>query len=294
MSKSIRTRTTDPAPEDRDEDREETPAILMPTPTGPRGPVAKRGLGHRPDAPDPRDFKVRALFGAPRGMPAESSLEEHVLKIADQGETSSCVGQAIGCAVDTRLRKMGRVVQPVSRQAIYTFGRAIDRASPTEALRDEGSYPRLAMRGMKQWGVPTAHRWPFDPAHINDEMPWDVMQESSAFTLSAWWRVSSVGNSRVEEVCQALSHGYPVVFGTEVDAAFCDHTGKGRVTPADPRKSLGGHMMCLVGYRTEGATRVFRGVNSWGTSWGDGGFYNAGPEFVMDARATDFYVIQIN
>lgn len=254
-----------------------------------------RSLGYKKDTPDDRDYKARALFGARRGLPNENLvLEGCVPGIKDQGPTSSCVGQAIGTAIDARLRRIGKWDAPQSSShAIYTFARALYRLSGDERLDDEGSFPRLAMKGLRDWGVPSELRWPFNPAKINDELPWDVMQAASANRLQAWWRIDSVGKERVEDICQAIVAGFPVVFGIDVDSAFLDHVGKDPIVAIDHAKIAGGHMMCLVGYTTANQARVFRGVNSWGLGWGDRGYFWAGEGFVMDPSAGDFYVLQI-
>lgn len=252
-----------------------------------------RGLGYKADVPDSRDFKARALFGARRTLPLEATeLEGCVPVVSDQGSTLSCVGQAIGGAIDARLRKMGRWDAPlVSRQAVYTFARVLARMKPADGLFDQGSFPRQAMKSLKAWGVPTAQRWPFNPATINDELPWDVMQAASAFTLAAWWRIDSLGQERIEDICQAIANGFPVVFGLSVDRAFLEHVGKGTVGRPDPTQNVGGHMMYAVGYKTVNGERLVRCVNSWGTGWGDAGFFWASEAFFR--TATDLHVIQV-
>lgn len=266
--------------------------------------VSKTGysLGYKKDPDDQRDLRARTLFGARRGIRQESmELVGCVPRIKDQGSTLSCVGQAIGTAIDARLRRLGRWDVPESSsQAIYTFARALERnplldfESKPPPLVDFGSHPRLAMKGMKDWGVPTESRWPFNPSRIDEELPWDVMQESSTHCVQAWWRIDSMGKERVEDVCQALMMGYPVVFGTVVDQAFMDFTGKGWVPVPDASRLVGGHMMCFVGYKSEDSQRVLKGVNSWGSEWGDDGFYWAGEAFVQDPNLGDIYVLQVN
>lgn len=256
-------------------------------------PKGKFGTGHIKDAPDERDYKARVMLGAPRNLPPEASLEQHLRGIRDQGQTSSCVGHAIGTAADTRLRKLGFMNTPdPSRVAIYTFARAMGRSSGSKKLVDDGSQPRLAMKGIREWGTPSEKDWPIDQATINDELPWDVMQKASAFRISQWHRIDSLGHGRVEDICNAIAQGYPVVFGVDVDDNFMNYSGKGAVAAPDPSNSYGGHMMCLVGYTTENSERIFRGVNSWGTGWGDGGLYWAHEGFIKDVTAGDFYVIQ--
>ena len=266
----------------------------LPTPV-PNGRPTARGLGYKRDLHDPRDYKARLLFGARRGLPMESlELVGCLVGVKDQGDTSSCVGQAISTAIDARLRRTGRWDAPrASSLAVYTYARALERAAASDSLLDMGSYPRLAMKGLREWGVATEDRWPFDLTQVNAELPWDVMQQSAAWRVTSWWRIDSTGKERVEDVCQALAAGYPVVFGTEVDAAFMAYDGKGPLQAGDRAHTLGGHMMCLLGYTTENGARVLRGVNSYGLGWGDRGLFWAGEGFVMDPAASDFYVFQL-
>lgn len=254
---------------------------------------APKGLGYIEDKDDARDFSTKALFGARRTVLSEvTDLEGCVPLIADQGSTGSCVGQAIGGAIDTRLRKTGRWTAPLtSRQAIYTIGRALDRFAPKEPLVDDGTRPRMAMKGLKQWGVPTEVKWPFDESKINDELPWDVLQEASANIVTAWWRIPSLGKERIEDMCQALGNGYPIVFGVKIDEAFQELSGPKPVEGFDKKALVGGHMMFVVGYKTVNGVRIFRCVNSWGTGWGDKGFFNANES--MFREASDLYVIQV-
>jgi C1A family cysteine protease len=248
-----------------------------------------RGLGYKPDEADARDFSAKGLLGAVRGLPPEASLEEHVRRIKDQQWTSSCVGQAIATAADTRLRKLNIAAPEPSSLAVYTAARSLARFDKNEPLSDFGSFPRLAMKGIRDFGVPAESVWPFDPSKVDSELPWDAHQAASAFRIINWYRIDSVGQGRIEDVKNAIAKGFPVVFGTAVDQAFQDHTGKAPVGPKSGA-SLGGHMMCLVGYRNE----LFRGVNSWGTGWGDGGLYWANEAFVASPDATDWYVLVVS
>lgn len=256
-----------------------------------------RGTGWVRDSHDPRDLKARALFGARRGLANESmELEGCVPGILSQGMASACVGYAIGTAIDARLRKLGRWDAPItSKRGIYDVGRVLDRVSPDDLLPDEGCQPRFAMRGIREWGVATEDRWP-SPAleTITESPPLDVLMQASSAKLDAWWRIDSTARERVEDICQALAAGYPVVFGTDVDQAFMDYSGKRPVGPHNPKDTQGGHMLLFVGYTTTNGARVLRGVNSWGIDWGDKGFFWASEAFVMDEAFGDVYVLQVS
>lgn len=265
-----------------------------PPPEVEKAAKAGHGLGHVKDEPDERDYKARAMLGAPRGLPPEATLEHHVRSIKDQGSTSSCVGHAIGTACDTRLRRLGLVSPEPSRVAIYSAARAYGRLDKGSAFTDDGCYPRHAMKGIRDFGVPAETTWPFDASKINEELPWDVHQAASAFRITQWYRIDSVGHARVEDICNAIAQGYPVVFGMGVDDNFMNWDGKGVVPFLDAEKNLGGHMMCLVGYTTDNSERVFRGVNSWGIGWGNKGMFWAHEGSMKDPTAGDFYVVQVS
>jgi len=250
-------------------------------PLGDSAPAVRTGLGYLVDPVDERDLNARALFGARRSLPDEAhGLLDCLSGVYDQGPSQGCVGQAIGHAIDVRLRKMGRWDAPkVSRGGVYKLARALGRPSAEIPLVDEGSYPRLAMKALRVYGVPTEARVPTDLDTINEELPWDALKEASAFTLNAFWRIDAMGKGGIEDMCQALVNGYPVPFGLVVDKAFSNHTGKKVLGAINQAEAIGGHMMFAVAYRTEKGRRVFTIVNSWGVTWGDGGLCEADEEF---------------
>jgi hypothetical protein len=103
----------------------------------------------------------------------------------------------------------------------------------------------------------------------------------------------SEGASRALEVCNALAQGFPVVFGTVVDAAFQAGLWDGAVKPAagDP---VGSHMMTVLGYWRPRGGLQWRILNSWGEGWGDKGLFWAEEDYLTDPRAGDFYLVQVS
>jgi hypothetical protein len=277
----------------------EKPALIAPVKsalpsTPPSALKSVRGVGYIRDPEDGRDWSARSMLGASRAKAAEAmQLEGSIRGILDQGSTNSCVGHAIAIAADTRLRHIGAIKERPSPLSIYSIARELARKGKG-AMVDDGCWPRAAMKGVGNYGVAFERDWPLEQSRVNADVPWDVLQKASAFKLDAFFRVDSVGHSRVEDILYALARGYPVVFGTDIDHQFQDHHGSGVVQPAT-KDNLGGHMMCLIGYTTTGAGRTrLRGVNSWGTGWGDHGFYWCEENFILDPRAGDFYVCQVS
>ncbi len=266
------------------------------------------GKGYKPDTHDTsKDPTAKMLFGARTpAIPAEFSLESFVDKIHDQGQTSSCVGFAFAGAVMLRCTIMGTPIPWPSPTAIYTVARAIDRKdagqSTSTKLKDEGSMPNLAVRGMNEWGIPADSQWPvggFDPAAINAEPDLEELESAACFKLSGYYRIDTYGASRVADVCHAISENYPVSIGVMVDQAFEDYEGNPDVplTSPEPDSFLGGHMLCIVGYKNDpkhAGKKLFRIRNQWNTSWGDNGFAWADESFITNSNAGDLYVITVN
>lgn len=256
------------------------------------------GLGWKKDSPDPRDFSAHALFGAVTRLPADAlELANYVLRVNDQGPTSSCVGQAIGKAIHVRLRKIKAAEAPEpaepSYQAIYTFARRRGLMNENAFLEDDGCIPRMAMFSIRDLGVPGEHTWPFDPATIQKDVPWDVVQEASKFLLFQWYRVTPTGSARSDAVAQALSKGYPVVFGMDLWQGFMDYRGGTLLSPGPDH--AGGHMLCILGYRRRAdGSREFQVLNSWGSGWGESGYVWLHEDVICSDRADDFYVIQVS
>lgn len=248
------------------------------------------GTGYKQDAHDARDWNASARFGAVKGLPSAAlGLRDFVRRVSDQTITSSCVGQALARAIDIRLRKLGFDGPEPSAMALYTGARSVDRG----VLRDEGCYPRDAMRFSRDIGVPRENVWPFDPAKVNDKLPWHVHQDASRFLLFQWWRIYASGQQRSDAVAQAIASGFPVIFGLELDAAFFSYSGGTIMALGSERR--GGHMLCILGYRERAdGTREFLILNSWGTGWGEGGFCWMHEDVLESSRASDFYVIEVS
>jgi hypothetical protein len=159
----------------------------------------------------------------------------------------------------------------------------------------EGSSARGAMKGWSRHGVCERRLWP-DDAHGRGHLNLEISQVALANPAGAYYRVK---HREIRDVHAALG---------EVGAVFCtlmvhdgwDDPGKVvvkvpdgariRALPVISRKGRAddGHAVALVGYTRDG----FIVQNSWGKSWGSGGFALLPYEdFLM--HVTDVWVAQI-
>ena len=107
--------------------------------------------------------------------------------------------------------------------------------------------------------------------------------------------------SNFAAVQNALASGYPVVVGFDVYSSFegswgnitHGHTGSGMMPYPNTRTEqlLGGHAVCLVGY--DNNTSRFIARNSWGTGWGDNGYFYMPYQVIQNtSMSSDFWVIK--
>jgi hypothetical protein len=81
------------------------------------------------------------------------------------------------------------------------------------------------------------------------------------------------------------------VFAQPVDGDFEDYIGgESFIGQKELGTVLGWHYTCLVGVEHTRGIPCYRGINSWGTGWGDKGFY-----FISQERAekvgAEFYAL---
>lgn len=262
------------------------------------------GKGYVPDPHDrSEDQTVRHVLGAPVTVPAEFTLAPYVTEeVKNQGETSACVGFASARAVHVRCAFVGTPIPWPSPACAYTVARAMARRDAKTPLVDAGSSPTLAAEGMGEWGIASNEAWPFDPKTINDEPDLPELEDASLFENVQTFRIDSELAQRVADVKHSISSGYPVMVGTEVDRDFEDYMGgeheDGDDSPiavtAPVGELLGGHMLCLIGYFVFRGITYFLGINSWGTGWGNKGYFVADVAWLTNPNVMDVIAVTGN
>jgi C1A family cysteine protease len=92
--------------------------------------------------------------------------------------------------------------------------------------------------------------------------------------------------------------GYPVIFGFNVYESFknesVEKTGIMSMPNTQTEQMLGGHAVLIVGNTTISDTEYYIVRNSWGTQWGDKGYFYMPKEYVENADlASDFWSIKL-
>jgi hypothetical protein len=218
-----------------------------------------------PDPFDERDLEYRPrLQPLPVDVDQRTGGRRHIRTQVGQ----SCTGHAVASAIDTVLRSPAS--KRVSPYMLYRLARRYDEF-PGEA--DAGSSLRGAFKGWFNHGAALQSEWP----DLEMELEPDLDDEENLRSwrdrpLGAFYRVNPF---RLDDVQSAINELFAITVSSVIHDGWQTPVRMkkgGRELhviqrPVDAR-SRGGHAYCLVGYNEVG----FLVQNSWGATWGNGGF----------------------
>lgn len=229
-------------------------------------------------------------------------LRQYVTEIEDQGRYGSCVGNAVCSSGEYTLSKFATFVD-LSR--LYVYYNA--RARSGSAVADVGCSIFGALAEATKLGIANEEIWPYS-SEVNTK-PDEASYSEGATRLVG--RYERLGYTAYDEATQsqksrnleadiivALDAGMPVLFGMSLLKQFfyikgplsthASQYSPGKITINNP-DYVGGHALLIVGYDLD--TRQFTVENSWGTSWGDNGYFNTSFETIL-ANCFDTFVIR--
>lgn len=233
------------------------------------------------DIVDRRDHMYLPKAGV---MPTSVDLRANCSAIEDQGALGSCTGNAIAGIVEYLCRRARRNTD-VSRLFIYYQERVLEGT----VNYDSGAYIRDGIKVVNKIGVPTETLWPYNINRF-------AVRPSQAAYVNANTRkaVAYQRCANFAAVKSAIAQGYPVVIGFDVYDSFetqaVANTGLMPYPNVNTEQLLGGHAVALVGYND--STQRFIARNSWGTSWGDRGYFYMPYQVIQDTTMSDdFWII---
>ena len=282
-----------------DRDRS-APKTTRPASKSRRPPEAPRSAGERmsrtldamPDRIDVRDWFYQPAL-AP--LPDVVVNCDSVPAILDQGSEGACTGFALAGVINFLLhaRNIDRQVSP---RMLYEMARRYDEW-PGENY--EGSSARGGMRGWVAHGVVTESSWPKQtkgPGHLTPALSKAARQTPGG----AYYRVmhrqirdmhAALNEAGILYVTLMVHRGWDTPGPATRTVGYVEHGNmKTRTFPVITRQGRAddGHAVAIVGYTSEG----FIIQNSWGPSWGAGGFALLPYEDYL-LHATDVWVAQL-
>lgn len=241
-------------------------------------------LGAIKDAPDTRDFPIRAVM-RPVQIPDAVDYEKRMTAIKDQGHRGACVSFAAAAVKEYQERKQHQrnITIDFSEEWLY------------KQIRQPGggAFCRDAFKVLTHTGVPKEKYMPYD-TKINDdsqETPFNPSKtgiyNASFYKAEAYARLDTI-----QDMCESLVINGPFMLG--IDWHKCWFTPRDKFIDGYPVlinlecPIVGGHALAVVGYDL--TNKVFKIRNSWGDDWGKNGYaylaFEAAEKLGMDAWAT--------
>jgi hypothetical protein len=228
------------------------------------------------------------LLGAVVALPASKDLREPWWKINDQGSTGSCVGWA---SADSVIRwhfvKSGRLPKDklLSPRFIWMASKETDEytSQPTTFIELAGTSLKAALDIARKFGTVTDSVLPFASGKLFGGEPEAFYAQAAQRKISSYF---NLGTDQSKWRTWLATKG-PILTRLDVDATWDGASQtKGKLDAYQPATRRGGHAVALVGYTAD----RFIVRNSWGTSWGDGGFGFASMAYARDAFTESYGV----
>lgn len=199
---------------------------------------------------------------------------------------NSCTANAIAGAIDFTRKKQGEPFLTPSRLFIYFGERVIEGTTD----QDSGAEIRDGIKVVASQGVPPESEWPYVESQYATLPPANDYRDALAHKALQYSRVTQA--EYFVKHCIAIL-GRPVVFGfTVFDALESDEVARTGILPVpDPNDSpIGGHAVVACGYDDRQRTFLIR--NSWGSSWGQSGYFMMPYAYLLNGSlADDFWTI---
>jgi C1A family cysteine protease len=217
------------------------------------------------DTPDDRDH-IFTSSTTLDGLPVKVDMRAKMPPIVDQSKLGSCTTNAIASGLRQFLEIKNKAPNVVlSRLYLYWHARQLEGTLGTDA----GSEIRTAMKLLKNLGVCPEKDFPYVISTYNDAPSKEAEEHAAAYKIASYSRVNNLSMVKT-----ALAEGYPVVFGFLVYSSFKSEeaTQTGWIPlPQEGEELLGGHAVLAVGYDELREVVICR--NSWGSKWGDHGYF---------------------
>jgi hypothetical protein len=214
---------------------------------------------------DSLDFRDRMFEPGLVDVPIRIDLEKYKklrIPVWHQGKWWACTGFALATVVHYMLRR--REINPdwtvVSPAMLYQMARRHDEYPGGQF---QGSSARGAMKGWCYHGVCSADLWPYRGQRTDSHLTAERAEDAARRPLGVYLRVNHRDLVAMHAALAEVGVLYAVA---NVHEGWLKPSPEGYIGRGKPL--AGGHAIAIVAYNEHG----FWFQNSWGESWGAGGF----------------------
>ncbi len=249
----------------------------------------KRGYGYIRDVEDVLDYKYSAIRPSQIAVPPMIDLRPQCSPVRDQGQLGSCTGFAIAVGLREFLQiKQGGSFIPLSPLFLYYEERKIEHTTN----QDAGAQPRDGMAVLAKMGCAPEADDPYDVTKFSHPPAKQAISDAKSFLISAYHRLQTL-----DDIKTCLAGGMGLMIGFTVYESFesdaVAQTGK-MPMPQPSEQQVGGHAVFVCGFATDaswpgGGYLTIK--NSWGTGWGDKGYFYMPWAYVQPTLVTDAWTV---
>jgi len=220
-------------------------------------------------------------------------LSNYLPPVQNQGKTNSCVGWAWGYYYKTAQENIEKKITDYELR-----NDANNICSPSFVYNhiamseDKGSMPADAFKLLNDFGCASLKEMPFNESEYEafknnqSDLSWP---SEDAYTgaiasrtnggSSQYKSISTKTDDSLNQVKQLLLNKKMALLGVGIYDSYEKFKGDNNIVTSSitNSQSKGTHAQCLVGFDDDKETAdgkgAFKVVNSWGTEWGDKGFY---------------------
>lgn len=227
----------------------------------------KRYFGAIPSPKDERDYplamsaKVSGLVTLP---PKYECIRQRVL---NQGNIGSCVGHAFASAVESAMYHDRGYSIPMSAGSIYQNRSA-------EHWQGEGMYPRNACEILLKKGIVPEREFSYNEAYTKADK--HRFKASPRFRIARY--ISLYNLEEIKRFVYEADCYVPITIWVFSGDLHLNKDNSLHYNTAWGSRSDSSHEVCIIGYddtytNLDGSKGRLIAQNSWGTSWGDGGYF---------------------
>lgn len=218
-------------------------------------------------------------------LPSRVSLKNYTPPVGNQGRAGSCVGWASAYAA----RTLAEVRRQDISQPRNSFHDAFSPAYVYNQVRvnksncKEGSNINDALWLLEFQGVLPVDEFSYSDKTCSRMPTSGEKHRARNFRIKDYRRLTSWKSRNPHvPIRKALASGHPVIIGMMVGTTFMKHkkakpvrfTEREREQMRNSNfKGFGGHAMTIIGYDDDQDGGSFEIMNSWGTGWGNNGFF---------------------
>ncbi|TWE11539.1 C1 family peptidase [Rudaeicoccus suwonensis] len=228
-----------------------------------------------------RALAVHALDSS--SVPSSYSLESYALTPGNQGQVGSCVTWATGYSgYGILMNEEGISGAPMAPMYIYS-----QIVSDDDNGQDDGTTASIALPMEQQQGIDTQSDYTQGTTDYTDLPTQSEITNAANYELSGFQDLTTSGDLQTN-IESAISQGEPVVIGFNARSSFENlNSSDYNYDPSPSEAVIGGHEVTIVGYDQTGVTIE----NSWGTDWGDNGFFTAPWSFITGSDISEVHAM---